>query len=51
MSNRAVEIDAPSSSEKTTRPTTRGTDLGPTLTSAFPLPASGAFSDLLKIIY
>ena len=50
VSTREAEVDDLSSFEQMTQPTTTRDDLEPALRSAFPLPTSGAFLDLLKVI-
>ena len=49
MSARA-EADHASTRKQRSEPTTAPADLEPMLRGAFPLPASGAFLDLLKVI-
>lgn len=45
-----AEMDHPSTAEETDLPRTGQVELGLALRSAFPLPGSGAFLDLLKVI-
>jgi hypothetical protein len=46
----SVELSEPSSREQGIRPAITPSELAPALGGAFPLPASGAFSDLLSML-